>query len=403
MSVPATVMAGDDQLEIAKKALSRVKIELMRTTDTAFFCSVALSLRHEFSYSIPTAMTDGLRVWYNPNFFNQLTLPQQLFLFLHETMHVAYLHCIRGTGLDEKKFNYACDYVINAQLIERGFEMPPDGLYDEAYKGLSAEEVYRLLPDEAPCSGSGSGTGLGNFGSDLKPGQGNGDGEQSGPDGMSAQDLERKIGDILVRAQIQSQLAGEEPGVIPGEIEVFINKLLNPKLPWHRILQRFMNSFNKTDYSFRKPNRRYFPNFILPSLHSEALGEIVQMYDMSGSVEDHETAQYASEAYAVMTKMKPEKLTLIQFDTDIKSIDEIRSVQDLMNVKFKGRGGTCIKSSMEWAAKNRPQVVILFSDGHFDFYDVVDPRVPVIWVIHNNPQFEAPFGQVIHFEIDRPK
>jgi predicted metal-dependent peptidase len=98
--------------------------------------------------------------------------------------------------------------------------------------------------------------------------------------------------------------------------------------------------------------------------------------------------------------MKPNKISLLQFDTQIKNVSVLKSVNDLRNVRFEGRGGTLIEPVLNWAVINKPQLLLIFTDGEFYFNDD-DPIIKskVIWLIHNNKRFKAPFGKVIHYEI----
>lgn len=96
--------------------------------------------------------------------------------------------------------------------------------------------------------------------------------------------------------------------------------------------------------------------------------------------------------------MKPDKITVIQFDTEIKSVNEVRNVRELMNISFTGRGGTLINPVLEWANKNKPQLLLVFSDGYFHFY-ALETKVNTLWLIHDNEKFQAPFGKTIHYEV----
>ena len=95
-----------------------------------------------------------------------------------------------------------------------------------------------------------------NFQDDMSEAGGSGDGDADGKGGMSKEEIERKIEDIIVKASVQSKMAGDAAGSIPGDIEIALDKLLNPKLPWNVILQNYMSSFAKEDFSWRRPNRR---------------------------------------------------------------------------------------------------------------------------------------------------
>ena len=361
-------------------ALNKAKIALMSKADSAFFTHLAFSLIHKFDTKIPTACTNGKQVLYNPQFFMSFGHDERVFLILHEAMHCAYLHMDRTQDRDRRLFNIAADYVINLQLVDRGFKMPSCGLLDEQYRDMSTEQVYNALltcPQEQPMSG---------FGEDLE--------EPKGPMDALAADIQ----DILVRASIQSKLNNDKPGSIPGDIEIFLDRLLNPKLPWNRILQKYLQTFTKNDYSFKTPNRRFFPKYYLPRLYSENLINIAVAVDTSGSVSDKEFNQFVSETNSILRMMKPDNITVLQFDTEIKSVNKVRNIRELMNIQFTGRGGTKINPVLDWANQNKPQLLLVFSDGHFRFY-TQETKVKTLWLIHDNKQFKAPFGKTIHYEI----
>ena len=361
------------------QALSKAKIQLMARPDSAFFTTICFSLKHVWDDRISTACTDGKQIRFNPKFFMSLTVDEQIFLLLHESMHVAYLHMVRLMGRNQPKFNVAADYVINLQLVDRNFKMPSMGLLDRQFAGMSTEQVYDKLPDS--CTS--------NFEMDLEPGDGN---------PATEEQLTQDIQDILVRASIQSKMSGDKPGTIPGEIEVFIDKLLNPKLPWNKILQKYVSSFAKDDYSFRKPNRRFFPRYHLPSLFSERLRNLAIFVDISGSVSDAEFTAQVTEIASIFRMMNPETITVIQFDTELKSVHEVKSIKELMGIKFTGRGGTIIGPALDWINAHKPQLSLVLSDGGFSFPDKT-VNTPVLWVIYNDPRWTAPFGKVIHYSI----
>ena len=361
-----------------QKAYDKAKIGLMAKPDTAFFTTIVFSLKLIWDWGIPTAATDGSSIRFNPEFFMSLSPDERIFLLVHEAMHVALLHMTRLASRDHGKWNKACDHYINLLLLERGFKMPRNGLADPKYRGLSSDEIYALLPDPPPNEP---------IDMDLEV-------PQSTPE-----DLSNEVEEILIRAAMQSKLQGDGAGTIPGDIEIFLQKLLNPKLPWQRILQKYIQNLSKHDYSWRKPNRRFFPNHYLPSMFSEKLMDIAIAVDASGSVSDDDFKVFVSETHGILKMMKPDKITLIQFDRNIKSVDSISNIRDLMNVKFIGRGGTSIEPVMNWADKHKPKLLLVFTDGEFNFYNT-DYKTNTVFLIHNNPQFKSPYGKVIHYEIN---
>lgn len=368
-------------IEEATIALNKAKVHLMSRADSAFFTTICFSLKHEFTEKIPTAATNGKEIFFNPYFFMKLTRDEQIFLLLHESMHVAYLHMERVQTRNKRIWNIAADHVINLMLIERGYKMPEGGYADPQYTGMSSEEVYALLLQD-PNAGNQE------VMEDLL---------ESDTD---TETLQRDIDDILVRAKIQSEQRKDKPGTIPGDIQIRLKKLLEPKLPYHLILRKYINSLAKFDYSFKKFNRRFFPDYFLPGLHSEKLMDIAACVDASASVRDEEFLQYVSDLDSILRFLKPETMHLVQFDSNLKSIDKIQSPQELRSVNFTGRGGTRIQPVLDWISSAKPKLVLVFSDGYFTQPPYTPPLgTRIIWLIHNNPRFKTEYGKVIHFEI----
>lgn len=365
-------------------ALSKTKILLMSKEDTTFFATVAFNLKTVWDTLIPTARTNGKEIRFNPAFFMSLTPEERLFLYLHETLHVCLMHVARLNGKDVRKYNIAADHVINLFLISRGFKMPKGGLADPKYEGMTTEQVYALLTDEECANLPG--------GIDILPLSS--EGSEDKPD-QATTELE----DLLIQANIQAQQNQDSALAIPGEIQIFLNGLLQPKLPWNVILRRFVTSFKKDDYTFTRPNKNYFPEFYLPSLHSQGMGKVVIAVDTSASVSDDDFKRFVSEISVIVRKLKPDSLQLIQFDTALKSVHRIKNNRDLMGTQFSGRGGTHIAPLLEWVTENKPFLVLVFTDGYFKFPQEYKSRSNFIWLIHNHPNYTAPFGKTIKYEV----
>jgi predicted metal-dependent peptidase len=381
MSLPNINTQAYVPSEEEKTALSKAKIHLMAKPDSVFFTTLLFSLRCIFDPRVPTACTNGRWIRINPSYFMNLSVDLRVSLLIHETMHCAYMHMARMGEFKMPHWNYATDYVINWQLAERGFKIGDGWLLDSKYAGMSSEEVYKkIIADDMPLPQN-------PLDCDFE--------EADDPEECS-----KEMEDILITAQIQSRMANDKAGSIPGEIEIFLNTLLNPQLPWQTILQKFLHKYNKTDYSWKKPNRRFFPKHHLPSLWGQSLMDIAVAADTSGSVSDADFTAIVSEIAGILKMMQPEKVSFIQFDTCIKSVDVVKNLQDLMAVSFTGRGGTIVEPIMQWAVENKPQAMLVFTDGYFHKSGLTQPpATDVIWLIHNNPGFTAPFGKVIHYTV----
>lgn len=377
------------------KLLAKAKVGLMASRESTFFTTLLFSMKFTWDESCPTAWTTGLRLGFSPHFFLWLTPEERIFVLVHECCHPAYMHIgsRRGTR-DPQLWNAAADHVINLYLKSRGFTMPRIGLCDSRFTDMSTEQVYTILKDEQDMGqGSPDMQGM----EDLRePGQG-------GPDdtdgGMGKADVKRAMDDILIRASVQSKMAGEAPGSMPGDIELYLAKLLDPKLPWQTILRKWLKSLGKFDYSFKKPNRRFFPKHYLPSLWSEgAMVDFQAWVDISGSETDDDFLRFISELHGILRMMKPKKIELGQFDTEIKSINTVKSITELSKVTFHGRGGTRITDVLNHIEKTKPKVAMIFTDGGFRHDRTqIAGNVNVLWMIHDNPNWTAPFGKVIHY------
>ena len=380
-------------------ALNKAKVGLMRSGSSVFFMTLVFNMkfRWENSEQCKTLATDGIHIVINPDFWMKMNHENRIFLLVHEAMHVAYQHVLpsRIQLRDFETWNDAADHVINLQLVARGFQMPQGGLCDKRFEGMSTEQVYNILMDEKKGGGKGKGSGS----------NGTGSGNQyrdiiKAPSGTPEHDLQAKIQKMLVQAQLQSQLAKEAPGSVPGDFELLIDSLLNPKLPWQVILRKYLSAFAKTDYSFKKPNRRFFPDHYLPTLHGESLMDLTIGVDISGSVSDEDFTFFVSEIASIFRMMKPKRITVVQFDTKIQHVNTVSSINELLSIKFTGRGGTDVTPMLNYSEKHKAQLTLIFTDGEFSAPNTT-AKPNTLWMIHNNDSWEAPgFGKTIHYEMN---
>jgi predicted metal-dependent peptidase len=100
----------------------------------------------------PTAATDGRHFYYNSRFIDMLKPKEVEFLFGHEVLHCVYDHFGRKGDRDHQLFNIANDYCVNADLKKHRvgeFITSVPCLYDSKYEGMSSEEIYDILYENA--------------------------------------------------------------------------------------------------------------------------------------------------------------------------------------------------------------------------------------------------------------
>ena len=394
-------------MDPAPEALSRAKIKLMLKKDVAFFATLILQTPVYWvtADEVDTAATNGINLYVNPDFFLGLDPEERLFLILHEIMHNVYNHNTRRGFRDAGTWNEAADYVINDELIQRNFKMPQGGLHNVDYRGMSADEVYEILMDRKNKGGHNQPSPW----PDLKEPQANGSGNQSPTGGSgsqtpsmtqpTAEEIEEHNKNLLTQATQASQMAGDKAGTVPGSLQRELDDLLYPKLPWDIILQKFLFSLSKDDYSWRKPNRRFISQgIILPSLYSEGIGKIDFAIDTSGSVSREDFNRFISEIGYVFQRFNPKEIGIMQFDSVLQSNDKVVNMQDFMKLEFKGGGGTQIEPVLEAYKESSAKALIVLTDGYLYHGEELDPKKPVVWCVYDNPRFVPKFGTAIHFD-----
>lgn len=386
----------------AADALKIAKISMMMQKATVFYTTILFSLKQGFDETLPTAATDGKDLSINPAFFMSLPPVERIGLLAHEVLHVALDHMHRmgkrdaivtdSTGRPISLWNIAADYVINDLLSQAGYHLPPGGLNDSQYSGKSTEQVYDILYKKTDKQKS-----------DLADKCGN----NSGADVQFPQDAkgdpvsQDHVTEIILRASTQAKSMGQAAGSIPGEVGISLQEVINPPLPWHIILQNYLTEFAKEDYTWRRPNRRFLPNFYMPTAHSEAIANIAIAVDCSCSVSDHEFNVFITKIAEIQDAMHPKKITVVPFDTRIGKVQELTDDDNpFKKLRFTGRGGTQIKPVHDWAAENKPTVLLVFSDGEFSQPAPKDKSIPIVWVIHDDKKWAAKHGgRVIHYNI----
>lgn len=97
--------------------------------------------------------TDARRIYYNPDYIARLDARQTQFVLAHQALHCALGHFARRGHRLRGRWDAACDLAVNLLLVEEGLDPVPDARVDPALRGLSAEEIYPLLGDDAAARG----------------------------------------------------------------------------------------------------------------------------------------------------------------------------------------------------------------------------------------------------------
>jgi predicted metal-dependent peptidase len=142
---------------MTKHLTPAVRIQKARTAlllDHPFFGSLLFRLAGRASGSIQTMATDGISLFYNPDFVETLNAAELAGVLAHEVMHPALQHHTRRADRDLKRWNMACDYAINPLLLDAGLTLLKDVLIDHRFRDMSAERIYNLIEEQQDQDGS---------------------------------------------------------------------------------------------------------------------------------------------------------------------------------------------------------------------------------------------------------
>ena len=393
-------------------ALAKAKIQLMHPdgakgqNNPIFYSSIIFGLKQIWTDhpQLPTAATDGKRLWINIVYFLGLAEYFRISLLAHEASHVAQFHHTRFKDIEaaytefslkvkHKIWNYAADHVINLQLRKAHYPIHPDWLCDDRFMGMGTEQVFKILYQEALDKGMTE--------ADYDPTcdliMPSHDDTMEGDN--ARRELENFIASTVGKAFVQSEMFGENQTTLPPGFKRELHKITNPKLPFTEILRNHLSAHGADDYSYEHPDWRFMPEYYVPSAYSERLCNFYFFFDVSGSVDNHQASQVVGELGHIKETLNPEKIELVEWDDTIVSARTIDDSTDVNDIDFHGGGNTLIGPVIDYINTHQPELSLIITDGYFNWYGEKTNH-SVIWCVYNNPDFAPPFGEVVHFDID---
>jgi predicted metal-dependent peptidase len=332
---------------------SLVRIQKARTTlllDHPFFGTLLFRLGARPCRSIATMATDGVSLFFNPDFVDTLSMAELAATLAHEVLHPGLQHHTRRNGRAPRRWNMACDYAINPILVEAGLTLPKGVLLDRRFHGMSAERIYNLLEDEedennlnnsrddqkntpqipddsgAPCSNREDDgepeapETPGGFGQVLDAPQSDGDGAPS----FEAQAREWPI--AVEQAENLARLAGKMPAGATRSLEA----AQAASVDWRELLRRAWSETVPADYSWMPPNRRHvWSGLYLPGIRAEGAGEVAIAVDCSGSVNGRQLGLFEAEIRSILSGQRPREVHVIYFDAEVHKVESYRAGQPI--------------------------------------------------------------------------
>ena len=385
------------------RELDRTKTKVFLGKNAAFLGSIQASMNFSWVEDIETACTDGTVLWWNPHFFMSLTPPVRATILLHELWHPARLDMLRRGDRHPRIWNYAADIWINNTLIREGHSFAGfKPWFNFDYEGWVTEDVYDDLIKKCAVADDdeeevASPSLPWNIPWLINPETGKADEtDLVEPDET---DIGAALQHTIINNVVAAAHAGALAGELPGDVEVTLNRFLQPKLPWEQLLHRFFNELCNQDYSWARPNRRH-QDIYLPGLVDDVggLDHVIYYLDVSGSISDGDIIRFHSEFKHVKESFEPEKMTMVQFDTRIQKEEVFLKEDPFEETHVIGRGGTSLVCVREHIIKHNPTAVVVFSDLYCDMMEVLPQglNIPIIWVALDNAGAKVNQGQLVH-------
>lgn len=351
-----------------------------------FFASVLLRQKIRADDEAKTFWVDGETLGYSPTFLETLSHSQAMGVLAHEVLHLTSLHHARAHGRNADKWNQACDYAINPIVTQCGLELPKGALLNPAFAGKTAEEIYRLLPDNP------------NNGKDGKQQSQQGGFGEVRPSKDKPTQAEEKAKVQTKQATAQARQAGKLPAFLERAIAE-----IPASIDWRELLARFIAEQVQTESNWMRPNRRFaHAGLVMPAMHSLTIGNIVFVADTSASIKASDVSKVCSEMLNALQTFealgKTAELLAIYCDAKIRGIQTLTPFDKPQPV---GGGGTDFRPPFDYLeqAGINPIALVYLTDGECNSFPS-EPAFPVLWVrVGNYKGFKPPFGEVINTDL----
>jgi len=367
---------------------------------------------------------------YNPNFVNEISVERLELVLVIEGFRVLLRHCttrLREPGhISQLSSSLAINQLMNDDLEKliqgigdltpapERFGLEPNLAFEEYYRGLlekqeqteeQIKQYWNSLSDEEKQE---------QIDKAMANGQGGQGGEQKDEDNFeefeNEQDAMKKHTDPNGNA---NQGWGKNNG-FDADVKAFVDKVRNrtrqwgkytgtaqgqilaaidPKVDHKDIIRRFGTSVitGHTVTSRFKVNRRW--DLDRPGYRRLYQPHVIFSVDVSGSMTDEDLAYGLC---SVNRLLHFAKITFVQFDTEIKSIEK-NFQKARKSFKVMGRGGTDFEQIMDLADNEKVDGVIIYTDGFAPAPH--KPKCRVLWLMSQKDQKPpCDFGFVAHLD-----
>jgi len=392
--------------------ITKAKARLM--LEHPYFGTVASSLTLEKNNDILTFTSDGVKMRYNSEYLDKLSIEEVEFVMANGAMHSVLKHHERLNGRTRWLWQTATDYVVNAMLVKNGMQLPEYAYFEQKFVGMYVEEVYEMLRAEMMDNTDHSmeqeteqitdsdDTGVDNLhmqkehtpdinAEETEEEQNAEDKEEESTSSKSdekQEEMKEQFEQIFQKHKRQ--------GNLPQNMHLVVPEYFSHKVDWREFLYGYIATHAKSTYSFSPPNMKYlYRGICLPSLSSDLL-RIVVAIDTSGSVDEELLSTFMGEVSSVMQQYPNYEIDLITADAKIQT-HRVFLPGESLDYEVSGGGGTDFRPVFDYIDKHidYPTLLIYFTDGDGRFPEF-EASYDVLWVMPD--EVVVPFGEVVVLE-----
>jgi predicted metal-dependent peptidase len=382
--------------------------------DLPYLAHALFALRLVPSEDVPVMAADERwRLYCNPSWLAGTDVPEVGRELAHVVWHLLLAHADRARGMGvaagtSQAWHQACDLVIRDTLDD--VSACPAVVAEEARRlrlavpgvrsaGRAAEEYYAVLSGLPVPSGGGDPAGEGD--GDLGPCGSAVDGIPRGyelPPDSAVGEIDEVEGDMIRRQVAVDYLASTKGrGDRPGEALRWAKKMTDPELPWEQLLASAVRkaagwASGRYVPTFTRPSRRAssVPDAVLPGWRRPLPGVAI-VVDTSGSIDDALLGKAMSEVQGALRGLgvPDASVTVYACDTAVGAVTRVRRASDASLV---GGGGTDMRVGLAVAsaARPRPDMIVVFTDGYTPWPDQPPPGSVVIAAMLRREAEEIP-------------
>jgi len=368
--------------------ISQAKAKLL--VEYPLFGTIASKIELVLNDDIQAFKSDGIKLEYNSDFIESLSISEMEFVFANSAMHASLAHEKRKNNRSSWLWQMATDLAINDMLVQNGMDRPDLAQYRKRFEGMYAEEIYAELNSD--------------IFSDVNSDSFDESSQSSEVNGLEESSVYNNLQKELTQEIQQAQqlfeefanatlLAEEKKGDLPLHVERFFTLTCRGGIDWREELKYAIDRFYKDDYTLMPPNKKFlYAGIYLPSSTSQRF-KLVVAVDSSGSVDEELLNTFLSELNFLMSTIPNYEIDLLICDDKIQEHKTFYG-GDILELNLSGGGGTDFRPVFTYIEENLYDIKLLlyFTDLDGVFPSEV-PNYDVKWIVPK--ESEVPFGELI--------